>query len=66
MRPGGEFQGLPIPEVKLDRVTRDFVAGLSRTSIGVYSIWVIVDQLAKSAHFLPVQSIFSAKRLARI
>ena len=44
----------------------DFVAGLPRTSRGFDSIWVIVDRLTKSAHFLPVQSSFSAERLARI
>ena len=43
----------------------DFVAGLPRTSRGFDSIWVIVDRLTKSAHFLPVQSSFSAERLAR-
>lgn len=66
LRPGGEFQGLPIPEWKWDHITMDFVAGLPRTSRGFDSIWVIVDRLTKSAHFLPVQSSFSAERLARI
>ena len=66
LRPGGEFQGLPIPEWKWDRITMDFVDGLPRTSRGFDSIWVIVDRLTKSAHFLPVQSSFSAERLARI
>ena len=66
LRPGGEFQGLPIPEWKWDRVTMDLVDGLPRTSRGFDSIWVIVDRLTKSAHFLPVQSSFSAERLARI
>ncbi|XP_069150110.1 uncharacterized protein [Solanum lycopersicum] len=66
LRPGGEFQGLPIPEWKWDRITMDFVAGLPRTSRGFDSIWVIVDRLTKSAHFLFVQSSFSAERLARI
>ena len=66
LRPGGEFQGLPIPEWKWDRITMDFVDGLPRTSRGFDSIWVIVDRLTKSAHFLPVQSSFSAERLDRI
>ena len=44
----------------------DFVVGLPRTSRGVDSIWVIVDRLTKSAHFLPVHTTFSAERLARI
>ncbi|KAH0641849.1 hypothetical protein KY290_033468 [Solanum tuberosum] len=66
LRPGGEFQRLPIPEWKWERITMDFVVGLPRTSRGVNNIWVIVDRLTKSAHFLPVHTTFSAERLARI
>ena len=44
----------------------DFVVGLPRTRCGSDSIWVIVDRLTKSAHFLPVKTTFSADRLARI
>ncbi|KAH0743021.1 hypothetical protein KY290_032665 [Solanum tuberosum] len=64
LRPGGEFQRLPISEWKWERITMDFVVGLPRTSRGVDSIWVIVDRLTKSAHFLPVHTTFSAERLA--
>ncbi|KAH0672578.1 hypothetical protein KY284_023665 [Solanum tuberosum] len=66
LRPGGEFQRLPIPEWKWERITMDFVVGLPRSSRGVDSIWVIVDRLTKSAHFLPVHTTFSTERLARI
>ena len=44
----------------------DFVIGLPRTRYGSDSIWVIVDRLTKSAHFLPVKTTFSADRLATI
>ncbi|WMV54255.1 hypothetical protein MTR67_047640 [Solanum verrucosum] len=40
----------------------DFVVGLPRTSRGVESIWVIMDQLTMSAHFLLVHTSFSAER----
>ena len=33
----------------------DFISRLPRTSSGYNSIWVIVDRLTKSAHFLPVE-----------
>ena len=44
----------------------DFVVGLPRTSSKNDSIWVIVDRLTKSAHFLPIQITYSLDRLARI
>ncbi|WMV38027.1 hypothetical protein MTR67_031412 [Solanum verrucosum] len=44
----------------------DFVVRLPRTSRGLDSIWVIVDRLTKSAHFIPVHISYSAERLARI
>ena len=61
---GGLLQPLPIPEWKWEHVTIDFVVGLPRTSRGMESIWVVVDRLTKSAHFLPVRTTFNAYRLA--
>ena len=42
----------------------DFVTGLPRTLEGNNVIWVIVDQLTKSAHFLLMKVNFSMDRLA--
>ena len=42
----------------------DFVIGLPKKQKGMDSIWVIIDRLTKSAHFLPVQTTFNADRLA--
>ena len=42
----------------------DFIVGLPRTPKGNDSIWVIIDQLTKIAHFLPVRSDFSARKYA--
>ena len=42
----------------------DFVTGLPKTQKGKVSIWVIIDRLTKSAHFLPVRTLFNADRLA--
>ena len=44
----------------------DFVVGLPRTQTNHDAIWVIVDRLAKSVHFLAIYSTFSLDRLARL
>ena len=44
----------------------DFVMGLPRTSKGNNAIWVIVDRLTKTAHFIPIKEDFSLDQLARI
>ena len=44
----------------------DFSTGLPKTSHEHDSIWVIVDQLTKSAHFLPVKTIYSVKQYAEL
>ena len=41
----------------------DFVIGLPKTQKWMDSIWVIIDRLTKSAHFLPVKTSFNADRL---
>ena len=44
----------------------DFVVGLPRTPSGKNSVWVIVDWLTKSAHFLPVNNTDSLGKLTRL
>nr|GEY61210.1 reverse transcriptase domain-containing protein [Tanacetum cinerariifolium] len=43
----------------------DFVTKLPKTSIGQDTIWVIVDRLIKSAHFLPMKETNSIEKLMR-
>jgi transposase InsO family protein len=42
----------------------DFIVGLPRTQSGCDSIWVIVGQLTKVAHFIPVKITYSGPQLA--
>ena len=44
----------------------DFVVGLPRTAKGQDAIWVIVDRLTKSAHFLPIKMTYSMDQLAEL
>ncbi|XP_055960308.1 uncharacterized protein LOC130015005 [Mercurialis annua] len=65
-RPFGYLQPLPIPEWKWERIAMDFVVGLPHTRQGYDSIWVIVDRMTKSAHFLPIKVSYTASRLAQL
>src|SRR5215813_14594771 len=64
--PSGTLQSLEILEWKWDMIAMDFVVGLPRTARGYDSIWVIMDRLTKSAHFLPVKSVYFMAQYARI
>nr|GEU92313.1 reverse transcriptase domain-containing protein [Tanacetum cinerariifolium] len=55
-----------IPEWKWKRIAIDFVKKLQRTSSGHDTIWVIMDKLTKSAHFLSMREDYEIDRLARL
>jgi len=44
----------------------DFIVGLPTTSQRHDSIWVIVDHLTKTAHFIPVRMVYPTKKYAEI
>ncbi|GJT43896.1 reverse transcriptase domain-containing protein [Tanacetum coccineum] len=44
----------------------DFITKLPRSSSGHDAIWVIVDRLTKSAHFLAIREDYSMEKLARL
>nr|GEV81807.1 hypothetical protein [Tanacetum cinerariifolium] len=48
-----------------EKITIDFISGLSRTPSGYDTIWVIVDWLTKSAHFLPMKKTGSMEKLTQ-
>ncbi|KAK8671534.1 hypothetical protein V6N13_038128 [Hibiscus sabdariffa] len=64
--PSGLLQPIQIPQWKWERVTMDFVTGLPLTPTKKDSVWVIVDRLTKSAHFLPVRADYPLQKLAKL
>ncbi|GKB81386.1 putative reverse transcriptase domain-containing protein, partial [Tanacetum coccineum] len=44
----------------------DLVTKFSRSSSGYDAIWVVVDRLTKSAHFLPIREDYKTEKLVRI
>ncbi|GJU92626.1 putative reverse transcriptase domain-containing protein [Tanacetum coccineum] len=65
-RPSGLLQQPEKPEWKWDKITMDFITKLPKTKIEHDTIWVIVDMLTKSAHFLSMREDYSIERLARL
>ncbi|GJU77262.1 putative reverse transcriptase domain-containing protein, partial [Tanacetum coccineum] len=65
-KPSGLLQQPEIPVWKWERITMDFVSGLPRTPSGYDTIWVIVERLTKSAHFLPMKKTYSMEKLTRL
>ncbi|GKA51836.1 putative reverse transcriptase domain-containing protein [Tanacetum coccineum] len=54
-----------IPVWKWENITMDFVTKLPKMLFGQDTIWVIVDRLTKSAHFLPIKETDSMEKLTR-
>ena len=52
----GLLQPLEIPKWKWDLVSMDFVVGLPPTQKKNNAIWVVMDQLTKTAHFIAMKN----------
>nr|GEZ90341.1 putative reverse transcriptase domain-containing protein [Tanacetum cinerariifolium] len=65
-RPSGLLVQPIIPEWKWDNITMDFITKLLKSSQGFDTIWVIVDRLTKSGHFLPISENDPLDKLARL
>ena len=62
----GKIQLLLILVWKWEKITMDFVTSLPQTQRQHDAIWVIVDRLTKSTHFLPVIVEDSMEKLAQL
>ncbi|GJU75489.1 putative reverse transcriptase domain-containing protein [Tanacetum coccineum] len=64
-KPSGLLVQPVIPVWKWENITMDFVTKLPKTTSGQDTIWVIVDRLTKSAHFLPMKETDTIEKLTR-
>ncbi|XP_074313677.1 uncharacterized protein LOC141648867 [Silene latifolia] len=63
--PHGKVQSLDVPEWKWEIISMDFIVGLPRTQKGNNMIWLIVDRLTKTTHFIPMKDTWSKAELAK-
>ncbi len=64
-KPSGLLTQPELPEWKWELITMDFITKLPKTASGSDTIWVIVDRLTKSAHFLPIKETDKMEKLAK-
>ncbi|GJZ09012.1 putative reverse transcriptase domain-containing protein, partial [Tanacetum coccineum] len=65
-RPSGLLVQPEILEWKWDNIMMDFITKLPKSLHGFDTIWVIMDRLTKSAHFLPIRENDPLDKLARL
>ncbi|GJS24607.1 putative reverse transcriptase domain-containing protein [Tanacetum coccineum] len=64
-KPSGLLVQPEFPQWKWENITMDFVTKLPKTAIGQDTIWVIVDRLTKTAHFLSMREDDMLEKLTR-
>jgi hypothetical protein len=62
----GLLQPDVIPELKWEVISMEFIVGLSLTATRDKTIFVVVDNLAKSAHFIPVCMMYQALDISMV
>ena len=65
-KPSRKLNPLLIPQWKWEDIAMDFISKLPRMQSSYDSIWVIVDRLTKSAHFLLVKKTYSLEKLTKL
>ncbi|GJV51498.1 putative reverse transcriptase domain-containing protein [Tanacetum coccineum] len=65
-KPSGLLVQPEIPEWKWEKITMDFVTKLPKTTNSYDTIWVIVDRITKSAHFLPMRENDPMEKLMKL
>ncbi|GJU14923.1 putative reverse transcriptase domain-containing protein [Tanacetum coccineum] len=65
-KPSGLLVQPEIPEWRWEKIIMDFITKLPKTINSYDTIWVIVDRLTKSAHFLPIRETDPMERLMNL
>ena len=65
-RPARLLQPLEVAEWKWEHITMDFMTNLPKTSRGHDVVWVIVDRLTNSVHFLAVRMTFTLEEFCKL
>ncbi|TYK04858.1 retrotransposon protein, putative, Ty3-gypsy subclass [Cucumis melo var. makuwa] len=65
-KPAGLLQPLSVLEWKWENVSIDFITELPRTLRDFTMIWVVVDRLTKSAHFIPGKSTYTGSKWVQL
>jgi len=66
LKPAGLLQPLSVPSWKWEEVSMDFIVVLPPTHKNFDTIWVIVDCLTKSAHFILVRTNYQPHEYAEL
>jgi uncharacterized protein YpbB len=66
MKPRGLLQSLSISDWKWDGISMNLIMGLPLTAHKFDSIWVIIDRLTKSVHFIPINTNYKVQKYAKI
>jgi hypothetical protein len=64
--PEGLLQPHAIPELKWEVISMGFIVGIPLTARRHDSIFIVVDTLMKSSHFIPARMMYQAPDIARV
>lgn len=65
-KPAGLLEQIEIHKWKWEWIIMDFVIKLPHSPKGYHSIWVIVDRLTKTTHFLPMKTTYNVVGYAHL
>jgi len=64
--PSGLYTPLPIASTPSEDISMDFILGIQKTSMGVDSIFVVVDRFSKNAYFIPCRKVDYTSNIVKL